>query len=122
MCFQRKHTSEYIEIKIQQEQIDLPWWLDFEFFKYFWIEKRKHYHFLKCKDVMAQSPYTIKTHLGKKAKSILAMAFHKKNFTYKPVRLEKELQIAMHSSKNIKIEDVSSIKKLRKLILSYPGD
>lgn len=48
---------------------------------------------------MAQSPYTIKTHLGKKAKSILAMAFHKKTFIYKPVRLEKELQIAMHSSK-----------------------
>lgn len=99
MCFQRKHTSEFNEIKIQQEQIYLPWWLDFEFFKYFWIEKRKHYHFLKCKDVMAQTPYTIKTHLGKKAKSILAMAFHKKTFTYKPVRLEKELQIAMHSSK-----------------------
>lgn len=67
MCFEVKHTSSLIEFK-KNEEIHLPWWLNFEFFKYFWIKKRKHYHFLKCKDVMTQSSYTIKTHLRKKKK------------------------------------------------------
>lgn len=62
--------------KKKKEEIHLPWWLNFEFFKYFWIKKRKHYHFLKCKDVMTQSSYTIKTHLRKKkSKACISKSF-----------------------------------------------